>query len=258
MKKTNPIIRTVRIVFAVTSVVALALGIISMLAERSPSESYFVTATTALVSLAITFVPSFVADRDMIVLPVGLQAMLCVFTFFAMFLGEILDFYERFEWWDTMLHFASGVIFSMIGYMLFLSFNRDASVRRQLNPAIVVLFTVCFSVTCGAIWEIFEFAGDSLLGMNMQRWQSGLAAAQWSALQNASNVSNPGLVNTMKDIISDTLGSALSAFIILPLARHNSRYAKTPVPQSVLLAECNMAVAELHASKRTARGAKAA
>lgn len=157
-----------------------------------------------------------------------------------------------------MLHFTSGVMFSLIGYMLFLSFNRDAGVRRQLNPVIVVMFTVCFSVTCGAIWEIFEFGADSLLGMNMQRWQSVIPNEQWGAMQNVSNVSNPGLVNTMKDIISDTLGSVLSVFIILPLARHNNRYKKADVPQTALLEEYSGALADVQVIRRTARQAGAA
>ena len=252
MKKTNPIIRGVRVLFALTGLVTLILGIVSYMNGEAFDGGYFNVMLTALISLAITFVPDFVANKDIMVMPMGLQALFSGFTFCAMFLGEILDFYTRFSWWDTMLHFTSGVMFSLIGYMLFLSFNRDSGVRRQLNPVIVVMFTVCFSITCGAIWEIFEFGMDSLLGMNMQRWQSMIPGEQWGAMQSVSNFStNPGLVNTMKDIISDTLGSVLSILIILPLARYNNKYKKTKVPQSVLLTEFNSALAGVHAINRT-------
>jgi len=251
MKKTNPIIRGTRIIFALTSVVTLILGIVSCMDGQAFDSGYFSVLLTALISLAITFVPDFIANKDIMVMPMGLQALFSGFTFCAMFLGEILDFYTRFSWWDTMLHFTSGVMFSIIGYMLFLSFNRDAGVRRQLNPVIVVMFTVCFSITCGAVWEIFEFCADSLLGMNMQRWQSVMPNEQWGALQNVSNFSNPGLVNTMKDIISDALGSVLSTFFVLPLARHNNKYKKVSVPQAALLAEYSGAVSRVHAVKRT-------
>ena len=258
MKKTNPIIRGVRVLFTLTSIVMLVLCIAGFAAGEAFDGSYFNVMLTALISLAITFVPDFVANKDIMVMPMGLQALFSVFTFCAMFLGEILDFYTRFSWWDTMLHFTSGVMFSLIGYMLFMSFNRDSGIRRQFNPAIVVMFTLCFSITCGAIWEIFEFGADSLLGMNMQRWQSVIPNDQWGAMQNVSNFSNPGLVNTMKDIISDTLGSVLSIFIILPLARHNNEYKRVNVPQTELLAEYNGALAGVHMVKRTARRANAA
>ena len=251
MKKTNPIIKGVRLIFALTGIVTLVLGIAGLVKGQTLDGGYFNAMLTSLISLAITFVPDFVANRDIMVMPIGLQALISVFTFCAMFLGEILDFYTRFSWWDTMLHFTSGVMFSLIGYLLFLSFNRDSGVRRQINPVIFVMFTVCFSIACGAIWEIFEFAADSLLGMNMQRWQSAIPNDQWSGLQNVSNFSNPGLVNTMKDIISDTLGSVLSIFLILPLAGHNNRYTKVSVPQTELLSEYNGALAGVRTIKRT-------
>ena len=247
MKKTNPLIKGIRLTFVLTSLVTVILGIVSCLESRTFEGEYLITVITALVSLAITYVPDFVSNKDIMVMPIGLQALFSVFTFCAMFLGEILNFYERFSWWDTMLHFTSGFMFSVFGYMLFLSFNRNSDIRRQLNPVIIVMFTVCFSITCGAIWEIFEFAGDSLLGMNMQRWQSGIPADEWGALQNASNLSNPGLVNTMKDIISDTLGSVLSVFLILPLAKYNSKYKKAIIPQTAILAEYDCALASIQA-----------
>ena len=256
MKKINPIIRSVRALFTLTGIVTFILGIVDYIGGEAFDGGYFIVMLTALISFAITFIPDFIANKDIMVMPIGLQSLFSGFTFCAMFLGEILDFYTRFSWWDTMLHFTSGIMFSLIGYMLFLSFNRDSGVRRQLNPIIVVMFTVCFSITCGVVWEIFEFTGDSLLGMNMQRWQSGISNEQWSALQNATNFSNPGLVNTMKDIISDTLGSLLSIFIILPLARHNSKYKKTNVPQAELLAEYTGALTFVHTIKRRAKTRK--
>ena len=243
MKKTNPIIGGTRLTFILTSVVTLVLGIANGPEPLSFEGGYFVTVLVSLISLAITFVPDFIANNDIMVMPIGLQACFSVFTFLAMFLGEILNFYERFAWWDTMLHFTSGFMFSMIGYLLFLSFSRDAAVRRQFNPVIIVIFTVCFSIACGAVWEIFEFTADSLLGINMQRWQSAMGGEQWSALQNASNMSNPGLVDTMKDMICDTLGSLLSICFILPLARHNNKYKKVSISQATVLAECDGALA---------------
>ena len=250
MKKVNPIITGTRVVFTLTSIVTLVLGIADYMEGQAFDGGYLSVLLTALISLAITFVPDFVANKNIMVVPIGLQALFSGFTFGAMFLGEILDFYTRFSWWDTMLHFTSGIMFSIIGYLLFLSFNRDYGIRCRLNPVIVVMFTVCFSITCGAIWEIFEFGVDSLLGMNMQRWQSVMPNEQWGALQNVSNFSNPGLINTMKDIISDTLGSVLSVFLILPLARHNNKYKRVHVSQTELIAEYNGALAGIRAIKR--------
>jgi len=243
IKKTNPIILSARVLFAVTCIAALLLGIVNGVTEREFAGGYFITALTAAVSILITHVPEFVSQKDILIMPMGLQVFFSLFTFCAMFLGEILDFYERFVWWDTMLHFISGFMFSVIGFMLFLSINRESGVRSQLNPIMIVIFTICFSIACGAVWEIFEFAGDSLLGMNMQKWQG---AVQFE--QHASNLSNPGLVNTMKDIISDTLGSALSAAFIYPLAKYGSKYKKAKTSSSELLEEYETALSGLSES----------
>jgi hypothetical protein len=34
------------------------------------------------------------------------------------------------------------------------------------------LFGFCFAVTIGVIWEIYEYSGDALLGMNMQKYMT--------------------------------------------------------------------------------------
>ena len=184
-------------------------------------------------------------------MPAVIQVVFSIFTFCAMFLGEILHFYDRFAWWDIMLHFTSGIMFSMIGLMLFVSLNRKKEVRSQLNPIGTVLFAVCFSITCGAVWEVFEFAGDTLLGMNMQRWQTGIPQEEWSMLQNMSNLSNPGLINTMRDIIADAFGSLLSIVFLLPLVRHGCNYQKAGIPTSKLVEEWQSAYAALQEGRQS-------
>lgn len=71
----------------------------------------------------------------------------------------------------------------------------------------------------------------------MQRWQTGIGPQDWAAMQNASNLSNPGLINTMKDIICDTAGTLVSIPILLPIIRRNNHYAKTNITTDELLAE---------------------
>jgi len=237
MKKTNWIIMIIRIVLILACVGSLTRGIQMGIVNHELEANYFITAFTAIVSVAITYIPNFIRHTKFIAMPMILQTVFTVFTFLAMFFGEILRFYDRFNWWDSMLHFSSGIIFGLVGYMLFISLNRDSSVRGKLHPACVILFAVCFSIACGTVWEIFEFAGDSLLGMNMQRWQAEISSQDWAVMQNVSNSSNPGLVDTMKDIICDAAGTLLSIPILLPMVRRNNHYAKTNITTEELIAE---------------------
>ena len=251
MKMKNIIVGGVRIIFASAGAAALIFGIAGLTENQGFDGRCFSIMLTAFISLAVTFIPDFAAEKNILIMPAGLQALFSGFIFGSVFLGEILDFYTRFSWWDTMLHFISGILFSLTAYMLFLSLCRDRDIRRQISPAVTVLFAVCFSAACGIVWEIFEFGADSLLGMNMQRWQSGMSDEQRSALQNISNYSNPGLVDTMKDIISDVLGSVFSVLIILPLARHSNKYKKVSIPLSTVLDEYKGTLAGVRASERT-------
>ena len=56
----------------------------------------------------------------------------------------------------------------------------------------------------GALWEIYEFTGDGLFGLNMQKYM----------LENGTQlVGRAALGDTMKDIIVDVLGSLLASVI---------------------------------------------
>jgi hypothetical protein len=45
------------------------------------------------------------------------------------------------------------------------------------------LFSFCFALAIGALWEIYEFAMDSIFGLNMQK--SGLVDTMWDLVVDA-------------------------------------------------------------------------
>lgn len=77
-----------------------------------------------------------------------------------------------------------------------------------MKPGFVALFAFVFAVALGALWEVFEFAMDSLFGMNMQK----------AILGDPS-----GLTDTMWDLIVDAAG----ALVIAVLGRQWLRTAGT-------------------------------
>lgn len=246
MKNSRNIINTgIQAILILTCLCSFLQGVWSSITSQIVAGSYFVVTLTSLITLAILHVPKFLAHKNVLAIPVVLQTSFSIFTFCAMFLGEIFDFYTRFSWWDTLLHFSSGILFSIVGYLLFISFNRDIQIRRYLSPLSILLFAICFSIACGVLWEIFEFAGDTLLGMNMQKWQSDVSPEEWAAMLNHRNSSNPGLINTMKDMIADTLGSICSIVVLLPMVKHNNHYVKAQISSDALLAESRAAFAQL-------------
>lgn len=136
--------------------------------------------------LLLTFWPAFVGRRFEIFIPPELEVVAIVFIFASLFLGEIQGYYARFAWWDKALHTSSGFLLGVLGFLLVYVLNQDERVDLSMKPGFVALFAFVFSVAVGAEWEIFEFAMDSFFGTNMQK---------------------SGLVDTMWDIIVDSVGA---------------------------------------------------
>ena len=78
-------------------------------------------------------------------------------------LGQCWKLYYLTNWWDKLLHISGGILFALVGWMLF----RQLS-GAQANRVATTLFALCFSVSLAAIWEFFEFAADQLFYMDMQ------------------------------------------------------------------------------------------
>ena len=84
-----------------------------------------------------------------------------------MYLGNVFDFYIIIPMYDKILHLLSGLIIGLIGYILFLHVsngNIDNSFKRYMP----MLFSVIFSIAGAAVWEIWEFSTDQLLGFASQ------------------------------------------------------------------------------------------
>ncbi len=136
----------------------------------------------------LTLLPAVVSKRFSVNLPTELEFIIIVFIFASLFLGEIRDWYNRYWWWDAVLHTGSGLMLGMLAFLLVYVMNREERVNVKMNPLFVALFSFTFAVASGAVWEIFEYTMDRNFGMNMQK---------------------SGLVDTMWDLIVDTIGALI-------------------------------------------------
>jgi uncharacterized membrane protein YjdF len=148
--------------------------------------------------IGIAVLPEILRKRLQVTIPAEFQVLAIVFVFAALFLGEVRSFYERIWWWDIMLHASSGLLLGIVGFLLVYVLNETDRVDLHMHPRFVALFAFLFAVAVGALWEIYEFGMDQLVGTNMQKPMLGDPS---------------GLTDTMWDLIVDTLGAfAVSAF----------------------------------------------
>jgi hypothetical protein len=141
-------------------------------------------------ALALTFLPQLLASRVSLQLPNSFLAAIALFVLATIYLGEMHDFYNRFWWWDLVLHGGSAMGFGILGFLLILMlFEGD---RYAAPPWALGVLSFCVAMTVGVMWEVFEFAMDQLFGLNMQK---------------------SGLVDTMADLMVNTLGAAIAGLV---------------------------------------------
>lgn len=177
--------------------IALQLILIAEIAFALWGQRWATAVLTSMI-VAITFFPVLLERRFRIHIPPELQLAAIGFVFASLFLGEIHDYYNRFWWWDMALHTTSGFLLGILGFLLVYIMNETEKIQVHMKPGFVALFAFLFALGIGALWEIFEFTMDSVLGTNMQK----------PMLDDPS-----GLTDTMWDLIVDAIGALVISIL---------------------------------------------
>jgi len=136
--------------------------------------------------IALSLTPTLFAKQFSVSLPIEFDLVTIIFIVAAIVFGELAGFYERFWWWDELLHLTSGLLLGMLGLCLVWVLNFNERIDLELSRRFICLFAFVFAVAIGAIWEIFEYGMDKLFSMNMQK---------------------NGLDDTMSDLMVDAIGA---------------------------------------------------
>ncbi|HET8807422.1 MAG TPA: hypothetical protein VFM76_03505 [Methylophaga sp.] len=167
----------------------LVLGLAGAIWEQQWLNVVIITAI-----IMISLYPLFLARHFQLRIPTEFQLLTIGFVFAAVFLGEVHGYYTKFWWWDIVLHTSSGFLLGIIGFLLVYVLNESERVELHMRPGFVAFFAFLFALGIGALWEIFEFAMDSVFGMNMQKPMFG---------------DYSGLTDTMWDLMVDAVGALI-------------------------------------------------
>ena len=168
-------------------------------AIRSIFEARYEYALLCILVLVLFAIPDF------------LERIILFFIFAAEILGEIDAFYVKIPFWDTMLHTLWGFLAAGIGFALVDILNRSQASRLQLTPIYMAITAFCFSMTIGALWELFEYAMDTFVGFDMQK--DTLVSAFSSVTLDPTN-SNVAI--HVGDIVSTTITTASGETVVIP------------------------------------------
>lgn len=165
----------------------------------------------------IIFLPSIVERRFHVDIPDLIEIIYFIFLFCAIYLGEVRNFYYKIPYWDLILHCFSAAMLGALGFVIVNFLNNNNKLSIQLSPFFVALFAFSFAITCGTVWEVYEFAMDGLFRTNMQKF----ITASGKVL-----IGREAIADTMEDIIVDSLGALVVAIIgYLDLVKKHSRTA---------------------------------
>lgn len=155
-----------------------------------------------------------------------LGGVLIAFVLASLVAGEFLNAYERFWWWDDLLHTLSGVIIGFIGFLMVYFFN--AKYHMTISPVFVAVFAFAFAMSIAVIWEVIEFSVDLTFGTPMQRWN-----LPKDAMLIGKPYQGVGLRDTMSDLIVCGFGSLLSAIVSYFAFKHKKRTSLSVMRRTV-------------------------
>ena len=204
-------------VYYLLFVLTIGLGVgnmvyLSFLPETSAHVLFFCGLQYAVILMILTF-PIVLRKRFMIQIPLLITVLCAAFGFGAMIMGDGLNFYGKYRWWDSALHLFSGCVLAFVGLWIISIIFEDSDKEVFSSRIFVAFYVLLFGVSCGVVWEICEYAYDSFFGTNTQQFM----ATTTSSLPLPDDVPLSGheaLRDTMTDLILDLVGSLLVSIYV--------------------------------------------
>lgn len=167
-------------------------------------SDYALMLSQCVLGVIAMLLPGLLKHKLRIDIPSNMLILYTLFLYSAIYLGEVKSFYYNVPNWDNILHTFSGAMIGALGFSIVTLLNKTDEVPISLSPIFVALFSFCFAVTLGVVWEFYEFIFDGLLGLNMQKF----------ALENGTElVGRAALVDTMIDLFVDAIGALIISII---------------------------------------------
>ena len=140
-----------------------------------------------------------------------------LYMFLAGFLGVVLSFYVKVEWWDILIHFLMGLAVSVLSiYVLNLTvYKKDTS---KHNLFFTFLFMLSFTMLVGVLWEILEFTGDAIFNMGYQRYVT---------YDGEVLIGRAVLIDTMTDLLMELLGATIGIVFTVITKKIDKNFLKS-------------------------------
>lgn len=174
---------------------AATLILYSVIYDEYSAVTYLQVSAAALVPAVFPIIGAVTKNE----IPTYLGVLAAVHIFLANDLGSALGFYGLIPSWDLIMHGFFGFVFCAVAKEFMLRWGAGDMKKGGFN-----LLIFLSSAGAAALWEVWEFTCDLVLGGDAQRVKEAIA-----------NGTNP-IADTMTDIIITLVGAAvffIGAFI---------------------------------------------
>ncbi len=181
-----------------TAVVLRAIILISGLYQLIFGE--FVIGLMIMVSLGAIMLPSVFSRGRIKALPLEFELIFFIMIMLQFVIGETLNFYDNVPYYDKLVHFSLPFFMGLISFLF--AYTMHVTGKLEMSNGVLIIVLVLMSLGIGAFWEILEYFSDKFLLPHFP---------QIGNLQGSSTASP--LVDTMNDLIADTLGAFFGALL---------------------------------------------
>ncbi len=212
-----------RVIFCITLILFVTSIIFAFIARDSAKTSLLIfNAVSCFFMLVILVLPVFVKKFFKVKIPKSFQIIYVTFAFCGIVLGDVVNFFDKFKYWDSLLHFFSGVLLACLGFVLINTLNKADSVSLQLSPIFVAVSVLCFAIAIGAIWEILEYTCDDIFGTSTQTYLESTSGSVGGD-DAVPLLGHEALKDTMWDLILDTAGAVIVAIFGFLQLKHEKK-----------------------------------
>lgn len=120
--------------------------------------------------------------------------------------GSYLGWFDKFTWYDEVMHCFSGMVCAIFGY------DFAGIIQRKKGKCAITLsamFGLMFALSIAVGWEFYEFLMDTLHGTNLQLAKEGAETAMFDLAKYRGEYGYLGLVDSMTDMMMNAIGGVI-------------------------------------------------
>ncbi|OTP12516.1 hypothetical protein A5844_000749 [Enterococcus sp. 10A9_DIV0425] len=207
-------VKNVQIALVAFGVFVVGYNIFEFMTQKYSTTQGITFIIESLAGILLIYLPQIIRKLFKIHVPDAIILFYWFFLFISVFLGTGMHLISIISFWDKILHAVSPMVLTALGYGLIGYLMKDAPIAKS-SPWLFLLFGFAFAGLCGVFWEFWEFLCDQFLGMNLQRF---------AASDGTLFVGREALMDTMGDLLTNTIGAFLMGLFAWFQSRNNPDY----------------------------------